>query len=90
MTTDTTPLLAQLERYYDTAQRAMCDTEEIGPFTLFLRRGNGFPYYARPRLGLVQRDAGGGGPYRPAGADLARQVLEEPLRGFSRFLDLGL
>ena len=54
MTTDTTPLLAQLERYYDTAPRAMCDTEEIGPFTLFLRRGNGFPYYARPRLGLTE------------------------------------
>ena len=53
MTTDTTELLAELERYYDTAPRAMCDTEEVGPFTVFVRRGNGFPYYARPRLGLA-------------------------------------
>ena len=53
MTTDTTELLAELERYYDTAPRAMCDTEEVGPFTLFVRRRNGFPYYARPRLGLT-------------------------------------
>ena len=55
MTTDTTELLAELERYYDTAPRAMCDTEEVGPFTLFVRRGNGFPYYARPRLGLTEQ-----------------------------------
>jgi GNAT superfamily N-acetyltransferase len=45
-------LLADLERYYDTAPRAACDTEELGPLTLFLPRG-GFPYYARPRLGLA-------------------------------------
>ena len=43
--------LADLERYYDTAPRASCDTEEIGPLTLFVAR-NGFPYYARPRFGL--------------------------------------
>lgn len=54
MTIDTMELLAQLERYYDTAPRAMCETEEVGPFTLFVRRGNGFPYYARPRLGLTE------------------------------------
>jgi GNAT superfamily N-acetyltransferase len=54
VTIDTTELLAELERYYDTAPRAMCDTEEVGPFTLFVRRGNGFPYYARPRLGLTK------------------------------------
>ena len=45
-------LLADLERYYDTAPRATCDTEELGPLTLFLPR-SGFPYYARPRLGLA-------------------------------------
>ncbi len=45
-------LLADLERYYDTAPRATCDTEELGPLTLFLAR-TGFPYYARPRLGLA-------------------------------------
>ena len=56
MTIDTTELLAELERYYDTAPRAMCQTQEVGPFTLFVRRGNGFPYYARPRLGLSEVD----------------------------------
>jgi ribosomal protein S18 acetylase RimI-like enzyme len=54
VTIDTTQLMAELERYYDTAPRAMCDTEEVGPFTLFVRRGNGFPYYARPRLGVTE------------------------------------
>jgi len=45
-------LLARLERYYDEAPRANADTEEHGPFTIFLSRG-GWPYYARPRLGLT-------------------------------------
>jgi ribosomal protein S18 acetylase RimI-like enzyme len=43
-------LLARLERYYDDAPRANADTEEHGPFTVFVSRG-GWPYYARPRLG---------------------------------------
>ena len=43
-------LLARLERYYDEAPRANADTEEHGPFTVFVSRG-GWPYYARPRLG---------------------------------------
>ena len=51
MTPDPARLLPILERYYDTAPRALCDIEEVGPFTLFVRR-EGFPYYARPRLGL--------------------------------------
>ncbi len=46
-----TDLLARLERYYDEAPRANADTEELGPFTIFVARG-GWPYYARPRLGL--------------------------------------
>src|SRR3954451_15860848 len=45
-------LLARLEAYYDEAPRANSDTEEHGPFTIFLSRG-GWPYYARPRLGLT-------------------------------------
>ena len=49
----TTGLLAALEHYYDTAPRARCDTEELGPLTLFVAR-SGFPYYARPRLGLAE------------------------------------
>ncbi|MGH3499141.1 MAG: GNAT family N-acetyltransferase [Nocardioidaceae bacterium] len=44
-------LLQRLERYYDAAPRASCETEEIGSFTLFVSHA-GFPYYARPRLGL--------------------------------------
>ncbi len=51
----TTGRLDVLERYYDAAPRPNCDTEELGPLTLFVAR-SGFPYYARPRLGL---DAGG-------------------------------
>ncbi|GAB3250650.1 GNAT family N-acetyltransferase [Nocardioides dilutus] len=45
-------LLARLEGYYDEAPRANADTEEHGPFTIFVSRG-GWPYYARPRLGLT-------------------------------------
>ena len=45
-------LLARLERYYDEAPRANADTEEHGPFTIFVSRG-GWPYYARPRLGCT-------------------------------------
>jgi ribosomal protein S18 acetylase RimI-like enzyme len=47
----TDELLARLERYYDEVPRASSDTEEHGPFTIFVSRG-GWPYYARPRLGL--------------------------------------
>ena len=46
-------LLTRLERYYDEAPRANADTEEHGPFTIFRSRG-GWPYYARPRLGLTE------------------------------------
>lgn len=45
-------LLARLELYYDQAPRANADAEEHGPFTIFVSRG-GWPYYARPRLGLA-------------------------------------
>ena len=44
-------VLADLERYYDTAPRAGADAEAVGPFTLFRSRLP-WPYYARPRLGL--------------------------------------
>jgi ribosomal protein S18 acetylase RimI-like enzyme len=46
-------VLATLERYYDTAPRAQATTEEVGPFTLFLKQGEGWDFYARPRLGLT-------------------------------------
>jgi len=45
-------LLARLERYYDEAPRANADTEQHGPFTIFVSHG-GWPYYARPRLGVT-------------------------------------
>ena len=45
-------LLSTLEVYYDTAPRPSATTEEVGPFTLFLRKDpDGWPYYARPALG---------------------------------------
>ena len=47
---DTNPL-PLLERYYDTAPRATARTEDLGPLTLFVAE-RGWPYYARPRLGL--------------------------------------
>ena len=46
-------VLEDLETYYDAAPRASATTEEVGPFTLFLRRDPSlWHYYARPRLGL--------------------------------------
>ena len=49
----TASVLAVLETYYDAAPRPSATTEEVGPFTLFLRTDPmGWPYYARPRLGL--------------------------------------
>jgi GNAT superfamily N-acetyltransferase len=43
-------LLQEIEDYYDAVPRAGSDTEDLGPFTLFVSRG-GWPYYARPRRG---------------------------------------
>lgn len=44
-----TGVLTRLENYYDAAPRGNAETEEVGPFTLFVSNG-GWPYYARPRL----------------------------------------
>ncbi|MGA9345048.1 MAG: GNAT family N-acetyltransferase [Nocardioidaceae bacterium] len=44
-------LLARLERYYDGVPRGRARAEEVGPFTLFVAT-SGWPYYARPRLGV--------------------------------------
>ena len=46
-------LLAELERYYDAAPRTAARAEHIGPFTLFVNSGPGWPYYARPSLGAT-------------------------------------
>lgn len=46
-------LLQTLETYYDAAPRPSATTEEVGPFTLFVKTDpNGWDFYARPRLGL--------------------------------------
>ena len=44
-------LLPQLEAYYDAVPRSVARVEQIGPFTLFINPGPGWPYYARPSLG---------------------------------------
>jgi ribosomal protein S18 acetylase RimI-like enzyme len=43
-------LLERLEIYYDAAPRRAARVEEVGPFTLFVREGRGWPWYGRPRL----------------------------------------
>jgi ribosomal protein S18 acetylase RimI-like enzyme len=43
--------LARIEDYYDAVPRAASRAEDHGPLTLFVNRGAGFPYYARPRRG---------------------------------------
>ncbi|MER6913515.1 GNAT family N-acetyltransferase [Streptomyces sp. NPDC000594] len=43
-------LLVELENYYDTVPRSNARAEELGPLTLFVREGAGWPYYARPTL----------------------------------------
>ena len=48
-----TDVLATLETYYDAAPRALATAEEVGPFTLFVKQGAGWDYYARPRLGFT-------------------------------------
>lgn len=53
-------LLQTLETYYDAAPRPWATTEEVGPFTLFVKTDpTGWDFYARPRLGLEVRFAAG-------------------------------
>lgn len=47
------PLLARLEAYYDAVPRTAARAETVGPLTLFVTDGPGWPYYARPRLGAA-------------------------------------
>jgi hypothetical protein len=51
-----TPLLMAIEAYYDSVPRADALIEQIGPFTLFIKAGAGWPYYARPSLGATHFD----------------------------------
>jgi GNAT superfamily N-acetyltransferase len=43
-------LFEQLESFYDAVPRANSRVEEHGPLVLFVRDGEGYPYYARPAL----------------------------------------
>jgi ribosomal protein S18 acetylase RimI-like enzyme len=44
-------LFDRLERFYDALPRPWTRVEEIGSLVLFIREGEGWPYYARPRRG---------------------------------------
>ncbi|MER8046134.1 GNAT family N-acetyltransferase [Streptomyces sp. NPDC094032] len=44
-------MLKLIESYYDAVPRSAARAEEHGPLTLFVRDGEGWPYYARPALG---------------------------------------
>jgi ribosomal protein S18 acetylase RimI-like enzyme len=64
-------LLTTLETYYDAAPRPMATTEEIGPFTLFLRADDdGWPFYARPTLGYD-------GPFTAGQVEMVRERQRE-------------
>ncbi|GIG57744.1 hypothetical protein Lfu02_21160 [Longispora fulva] len=45
--------LLQLEAYFDAVPRTAARTETYGPLTLFITVDGGWPYYARPALGLA-------------------------------------
>jgi GNAT superfamily N-acetyltransferase len=51
--------LYRIERFYDAVPRTAADAEPHGPLTLFVRRGPGWPYYARPTLGAAAPDVNG-------------------------------
>ncbi|WP_236655937.1 GNAT family N-acetyltransferase [Streptacidiphilus jiangxiensis] len=44
-------LLDRLERYYDAVPRHGARAEDFGPLTVFVREGQGWPFYARPAQG---------------------------------------
>jgi ribosomal protein S18 acetylase RimI-like enzyme len=46
--------LAEIETYYDAVPRSAANAEQIGPFTLFVNRGPGWSFYARPSLGATR------------------------------------
>lgn len=64
-------LLTTLETYYDAAPRPRATTEEVGPFTVFLRTDeDGWPYYARPTLGYD-------GPFTAGHVEVVRERQRE-------------
>lgn len=65
-----TEALARLERCYDAIPRASgARVEHLGPFALFVPDGTGWPFYARPRLGLNR--------FTPASVEVVRARQRE-------------
>ncbi|MBV9324342.1 MAG: GNAT family N-acetyltransferase [Chloroflexi bacterium] len=46
--------LSEIEAYYDAVPRSAARAEAIGPFTLFVKIGPGWSYYARPSLSATR------------------------------------
>jgi len=46
-----TDVFVRLERFYDALPRPYARVEDFGGLVLFVREGEGWPYYARPRVG---------------------------------------
>nr|WP_026206098.1 GNAT family N-acetyltransferase [Actinoplanes globisporus] len=44
-------VFVRLERFYDALPRPYARVEDFGGLVLFVREGEGWPYYARPRIG---------------------------------------
>ena len=44
-------IFVRLERFYDALPRPYARVEDFGGLVLFVREGEGWPYYARPRIG---------------------------------------
>jgi ribosomal protein S18 acetylase RimI-like enzyme len=44
-------VFVRLERFYDAVPRPYATAEDFGGLVLFVREGEGWPYYARPRIG---------------------------------------
>ena len=44
-------VFVRLERFYDAVPRPYATVEDFGGLVLFVREGEGWPYYARPRVG---------------------------------------
>jgi ribosomal protein S18 acetylase RimI-like enzyme len=50
-------VFVRLERFYDALPRPYARVEEFGGLVLFVREGEGWPYYARPRIGTLTPSA---------------------------------
>jgi ribosomal protein S18 acetylase RimI-like enzyme len=44
-------IFVRLERFYDALPRPHAHAEDVGGLVLFVREGEGWPFYARPRIG---------------------------------------